>query len=272
MPIIYTDSTVDHDHARHFDQFYTCPKVAAECYDRLWDYLEPREYQFIEPSAGNGSFSRLLPIGSRAYDLYPRCEGIVKEDFFNVRLPYDDNVVVVGNPPFGKNSSAAINFFNHAARGAEIISFILPRTFQKHSIHKRLSRDFHLRREWLLPDWAFSFLGKPVSVSTVFQIWECSRYPRSVPDKPITHSDFEFALAAHADFAIQRCGAAAGRVHQDMMASTSSHYFIRAKAPHVKAIMSIIDFATTAKATAGNPSLAKTEIVELYEQQKRTFN
>ena len=272
MSNLDTYSTGDPDRARQLDQFYTCPEVAGQCYKFLWSYLEPREYQFIEPSAGGGSFSRLLPQGSRAYDLDPKCDGLVKKDFFNVRLPYDDNVVVVGNPPFGKNSSTAIKFFNHAARGAEIISFILPRTFRKHSVQKRLSRNFHLRREWLLPDDAFLFLEESISVPTVFQIWEYSPYPRIVPNLSTTHPDFAFTSPDDADFGLQRCGANSGKIHDNMMASPNSHYFIRAKVPNVRAIMSTIDFSSAAKATAGNPSLAKTEIVELYDRQKKSFN
>lgn len=72
-----------------------------------------------------------MPPGRFACDIDPQGDGIVKLDFFDFELPYDDRVVVVGNPPFGRNSSLAIRFFNKAACGAEIIAFIVPRSFKK---------------------------------------------------------------------------------------------------------------------------------------------
>ena len=254
---------------RELDQFYTCNRVALICYEWLWSYLYPIDYLFVEPSAGFGAFSSLLPPESRAYDLDPKGDGIESVDFFEITLPYRDRIVVIGNPPFGKSARLAIKFFNHAARRAEIIAFIVPASFQKHSIQKKLHRHFHLRREWPIPDHAFLFDGAPTTVPTVFQIWEWSPEPRLVPRLPTTHDDFEFTTKDHADFALQRVGVHVGLIHQDFKRGKGSTYFIKAKELFVREILEVIDFKPLALRTAGNPSLAKTELVQLYTQRKK---
>lgn len=254
---------------RALDQFYTCSAVAQTCYEWLWSYLYPIDYLFIEPSAGTGAFSNLLSIGSRAYDIDPKGEGIEKKDFFDVVLPYRDRIVVVGNPPFGKNASLAIRTFKHAARRAEIIAFILPASFQKHSIQKRLPRNFHLRREWPIPAKAFLFDGVPKTVPTVFQIWEWSPEPRLVPVLPTTHIDFELTTRDKADFVLRRVGGHVGKLHWEFEESDGSNFFIKVNEPFVETILNGIDFRPVAMRTAGTPSLAQTELVQLYSQRKK---
>lgn len=235
--------------------------MALLCYDLLRCYLTPADYLFVEPSAGHGAFSRLFPLGSRAYDIDPKNESIVRIDFFDVDLPYRDMIAVVGNPPFGKNASMAIKFFNHAARRADIIAFIVPRSFQKPSIQKRLHRHFHLRREWPIPDGAFQFDGTPKTALTVFQIWEWAPERRAVPIFAMTHPDFVFTKRDEADFMVRRIGGHVGKVHREFEQSDGSNYFIRAKKHYVETILTEIDFTPVAARTTGNPSLTKPELV-----------
>jgi hypothetical protein len=220
----------------------------------------------VEPSAGTGSFLKLLPAGSLAYDIDPKYPGIHTADFLTVKIPSDRNVAIIGNPPFGKNASTAVRFFNHAARQSSVIALILPRSFRKASIQKRLDPAFHLLRDEVVPNDAFLFRSKPYNVPAVFQIWERRSQPRSVRAIETRHPDFEFTGPDRADFAIQRVGAQAGRVHRNFRASPSSHYFIRGD---VEAVMAQLDFASVTGNVAGNPSLSKSEIVCMYRQQAR---
>lgn len=261
--------TQTREHQRERDQFFTSEEVAAECYALLWSYLTPFEYLFIEPSAGEGAFAQLFPVGGRAYDIEVRYPGVIETDFLGVNLPYSDNVVVVGNPPFGKNAKLAVQFFNHAARRAFIIAFILPRSFQKISVQNRLHRHFHLRREWLIPDDAFIFDGKRRSVPTVFQIWEWSPEMRPIVILPTSHPDFIFTTRTDADFAVRRVGVKAGIIHDELGQSANSNFFVKAVAPFVRQIMEEIDFGEVVVRTAGSPCLAKTELVELYTRQRK---
>lgn len=245
------------------DQYYTRPDVAAHFYGVFQEHFRPHLFQLVEPSAGTGSFLQLLPEGSLGYDVDPKYPGIQTADFLTVRIASDRKIAVIGNPPFGKNASKAVRFFNHAARQSSVIAFILPRTFRKASIVNRLDPAFHLLREEVVPDDAFLFRSKPYNVPAIFQIWERRGSPRTPWPQETRHPDFEFTTPDRADFAIQRVGAQAGRVHHDFAMSPSSHYFVRGD---VEAIMSRLDFASVVGNVAGNPSLSKSEIISLYRE------
>lgn len=254
----YNDNT---DSDLELDQYYTIPEIAAYCYDRLREHVDPQRYSLIEPSAGTGSFFRLLPPGSIAYDLDPKFPGVQLADFLQVRVAGDRPKCFIGNPPFGKNSSMARRFVNHAAGQGEIIAFILPRTFRKASTQNTIDRHFHLLHDEILPDRSFMFRGRMHSVPTLFQIWERRPHVRALLPTATTHPDFAFTTADLADFAIQRVGARAGLVHHDFDRSRRAHYFIRGNVEHV---IRLLDFSSVTGNVAGNPSLAKSEIVELY--------
>ncbi len=247
------------------DQYYTRPDVATHCYAIFQQHVDPAAFLLVEPSAGTGSFLKVMPAGSVGYDVEPKFPGIWTADFLTVRIDSDRDVAIVGNPPFGRNAGMAVRFFNHAAAQASVIAFILPRTFRKGSIENRLHRNFHLIREEPVPRDAFLFRGKPFSMPAVFQIWERRPYPRPLRPIDTCHPDFAFVTPDRANFAIQRVGARAGRLHHDFTASPSSHYFIRG---HVEPVMARIDFRSVAADVAGNPSLSKAEIVELYHKRR----
>ena len=67
---------------------------------------------WIEPSAGNGSFTMYL--GDRtllAYDIAPEAEGIHQKNFLELDLDiWSIPLHFIGNPPFGRQSSMAIQF------------------------------------------------------------------------------------------------------------------------------------------------------------------
>ena len=267
----------ERDRARLLDQYYTCDDVVEALLD--WYRVKRIEHNLcrfqhtciIEPSAGAGAFLRKLPLGSIGYDVEPKAPGIIQGDFLTMPLPADGALLVIGNPPFGKNASMAIRFFNHAAQAADVVAFIVPLTFQKVSVQKRLDLSFHLLDEMPVPKDAFIFEGKRKHVPSVFQIWVRSSSPRQKLVLPTSHPDFAFLAGPRivkADFAIQRVGANAGRVHHNLQAKPAAHYFIKA-APGIfdlETVMKKLDFKQAAQRSSGNPSLAKTELVQLYAQ------
>ena len=246
------------------DQYYTHHDIAVICYQIVRIFFDITIYRLVEPSAGDGAFLKIFPFGSIAYDLKPKYHGIQIADFLKVILESDRSIAVIGNPPFGKNASMAVKFFNHSAWQSKIVAMILPRTFRKASIQNRLNRNFHLICDVTLPENAFLFRSKPYNVPAVFQIWERREAERALWPVETTHPNFEFTTPAKADFAIQRVGAQAGRVHPHLNLSPESHYFIRGMVENVKAIMEQLDFKSVAGNTVGNPSLSKSEIVALY--------
>jgi hypothetical protein len=260
-----------HQAARQLDQFYTRGDVAAACVGHLKALIPDQldNVLWIEPSAGAGAFVDHLPYPRIGLDIAPARRDISQADFLRWhpgQLCRD--AIVVGNPPFGKNASAALRFFNHAATFAKIVAFIVPRTFQKQSLVSRLHPFMHLRSELALPDDAFLFQGEAYHVPTVFQIWERRPKLRANQQRRLTHPHFHFVDSASAHFAFQRVGARAGLVSREgLRKSPQSHYFLHANVEPdaVFKRLSSIDWAPVKSRTAGNPSIGKGELIELYE-------
>ena len=108
------------------------------------------------------AFSYYLPkyelIG---IDISPEHPDIVEKDFFTYTpSPHLQNILVIGNPPFGRSCSLAIKFFNHASKWANVIAFIIPRTFRRVSIHNKLNVYFHQRMTLFLSRSFYSLRNK----------------------------------------------------------------------------------------------------------------
>ncbi|WP_448325806.1 hypothetical protein [Sulfitobacter sp. M13] len=259
--------------SRNLDKFYTKPEVARQCVGDLENWtginLNTTKTDLLEPSAGAGAFLDFLPSCTLAYDLLPEDRRIARQDF--LKLERSEPAIVIGNPPFGKSCSLAILFFNHAATFAEQIAFIVPRTFEKDSIKNRLSPQFHLLNQRVLERDSFMFEGKSHPVSCVFQVWERRHDLRPKTKLPTVHPDFDFVVREEADFAIQRVGENAGKVKTCLTGvSKNSHNFLRANISieELLAKFRAIDFTEAKARTAGQASIAKTEIVALYSDLK----
>jgi predicted RNA methylase len=155
--------------ARLFDKFYTKPEIAKKCIECAKSILNLKEYNFLEPSAGSGSFSNQLKC--EAYDLYPEGEKIKKADFLLLNPDKEKKYVVIGNPPFGKRGKLAIEFINHASSFSDAICFILPNTFSRYSVQSKICSDLKLIYSGELPKNSFTFAGKDYDLNCVFQIW-----------------------------------------------------------------------------------------------------
>ena len=152
------------------DKFYTQKEVAKQCADFLKEKVSfSKGITFLEPSAGNGAFLDYLD-NYLAIDIKPEDDRIKEQDFFDFSSNKKD-YITIGNPPFGKRSKMAIDFFNKASEFSEIIAFIVPVSFMKWSVQKVLNKDFALINYFYLNPCSFLENGKPFEVRTVFQIW-----------------------------------------------------------------------------------------------------
>lgn len=259
--------------SKELDQFYTKPNIAKDCYEKVIAFLNKRNIvltTWLEPSAGCGAFYSLLSGNKLGIDLDPKLDDIICHDFLTYHLE-KDNYLTIGNPPFGKNSSLAVKFFNKCAEHSLLIAFIVPKTFKKHSIQNKLNKSFHLEYEYDLPDYSFEFNDKDYNVPSVLQIWLKSDTLRNKATLLKTHTDFVFTNKSNADFAIQRVGMAAGKVKENFIDyAEASHYFIKAHYDKnlVLSLFKKIDYNTVKYNTAGNPSISKNELIELYQLEK----
>jgi hypothetical protein len=257
--------------AQKLDQFFTKPLVARACFNKLEDYLKEHPAQFdcwLEPSAGAGSFFDLMPDNRLGIDIHPQRAGVNEGDFLNYSLPAQ-KYLALGNPPFGKNASLAIQFFNRCAMFCEIVAFIVPKTFKKVSVINKLQENFHLVEEMELSEFSFELEGFDYNVPCVFQIWRNLKTARPQIQTQNRHDDFHFVTKDKGDFAIQRVGVNAGAVKPEFEhCAPPSHYFIQA-GKEVQTIFEQIDWSPVKYNTAGNPSIAKNELIMLYEKKKK---
>ena len=247
------------------DAYFTAPDVATACIETLAPLLKRWKLGnalFIEPAAGSGVWLDALPANAlaAAYDIAPQDPRVQQADFLTLTVPA--NSIVIGNPPFGFAAKDAIRFFNHAATGAAVIAFIVPRTFKKASVQARLHTNYHLEVCEDLPAYSFRVNGVPHDVPCCFQIWKRKAKKRSISLVSMDNPWLEFTTPGRADFAVRRVGGRAGQVLEGLDHSLSSTYFIRAKINprELQLLIRRIDFAAI-NHTAGVRSLSKRELI-----------
>jgi len=160
------------------DKFYTNPDVAKKCFEAFLSLGLITDY-FLEPSAGNGSFSKLLPSNSFAIDILPESPEIKVGNYFifNIRL---NNLTIIGNPPFGERNNLAKAFIEKACNEATTIAFVLPEVFEKSTMQKIFSPEFKLVFSEKLEDESFLLNGLGYNVYSVFQVW--TKQDTNLPD------------------------------------------------------------------------------------------
>lgn len=315
---------------RQLDQFFTKPDVAVECVTRLQSVLKDDLCTFdlvLEPSFGDGAFvSALRAVGVQPprlkfVDIDARSSEhradflgapVVPKEYFHSKAlsragsmdmflaksssttrPAQPCCITIGNPPFGKNSSLAIAFFNRAAEFSTVIAFVVPRTFSKVSVHNKLDLAFSLMYEYVLEEEGFLFKGEPYDVPCVFQVWIHGKYanlirdderakaPMQVPKSLVRTVSKTLSETPHfifvkptagPDFAIRRVGVNAGRIFEKDVTSCSeqSHLFLKvrsgvARRDVLRNLKSLdLEKLDCKLQTAGNPSISKSELCTHY--------
>jgi hypothetical protein len=222
------------------DKFYTNPAAAKECLHHISEHIQidPIQDLIIEPSAGNGSFiPEILQQCQNAqfYDIEPEHDLIKKADYLlldlSAKIVTFRKIHVIGNPPFGRQSSLAIQFIKKSALIADSISFILPKSFKKDSMQKHFPPKFHLIYQKDIEDNSFLQDGKPIDVPCIFQIWQKREEERQVIAKLDADPDiFQFVKQdENPDISFRRVGVNAGTIDDKELDKKSfqSHYFIK---------------------------------------------
>jgi len=263
------------------DKFYTIPKYSKKCIDKLFELYNILNFDLIiEPSAGNGSFFNQIESDNKiGIDISPDNTNILKMDFFNYTPPIDkNNILIIGNPPFGKISSIAIKFFNHSAKWSKIIAFIIPRTFRKQSVQNKLDNNFHLIYDEDVPIKPCQFIPK-MMVKCCFQIWEKKDIKRLYIDLPTKHNDWKFlefgpidkygqpSPPNNADFALRAYGGKIGEIKIDKLNELrpKSWHWIKSNITKEDLInrFNKLDYSNSVN-TARQNSMGKGELVKLY--------
>jgi len=218
------------------DKFYTKKNIVEMCMNLIKDNIRiSKKDLIIEPSAGNGSFIeniKTLTNNYKFYDLEPEHNEIIKQDYLeleynNLKKDYN-RIHIIGNPPFGRQSSLAIKFIKKSCEYAKSISFILPKSFKKESMKKHFNQYFHMIHEIDIPEKSFLVNNIECDVPCIFQIWSKKKVMRELPKK-LTPINYQFVdKNENPDISFRRVGVYAGTISKDVEnKSEQSHYFIK---------------------------------------------
>ncbi len=218
------------------DKYYTKPNIVNQCIDLIKTHITiTKDDLIIEPSAGGGAFIpsiKQITNHFKFYDLEPEHNDIIQQNFLDfdyTQLKKDyKKIHIIGNPPFGRQSSLAIKFIKKCCQFASSISFILPKSFKKDSMKKRFTNNYHLIHEIDLTDNSFLVNGIETNVPCVFQIWEYKTTLRTTITK-LEPLDFKFVKKTDTpDISFRRVGVNAGTIMKEIDdKSEQSHYFIK---------------------------------------------
>ena len=180
------------------DQFYTTKETAKYCFDvfknKLYEMgLTDDKYTYIEPSAGDGSFMKVLPSKRTiGMDIEPRGENIIKYDFLDWEPSEEKDYVVFGNPPFGLRGHTALKFILHSYNFADFVCFILPQLFESDGkgVPRKRIKNYNLLHSEKLNTTFYEPVSidksnskskttnanKNIKINVVFQIWSKNFY------------------------------------------------------------------------------------------------
>lgn len=256
------------------DKFYTKHNVVELCMNYFKENIIIENNDLIiEPSAGNGSFInniKSLKCNYKFYDIEPELnfDEIEKQDYLLLdisKFKIEFNKIhIIGNPPFGRQSSLAKKFIKKSCLFCDSLSFILPKSFKKDSLKKTLPLNYHCIFEIDLPKNSFLVNENEYNVETIFQIWIKKTYDRIVAEK-LVPIHFQFVNKNdNPDISFRRVGVYAGKIDTNIQnKSVQSHYFI--KFSNNKSIEDNIYILSTIKFdfnnSVGPKSISKQELI-----------
>jgi predicted RNA methylase len=253
------------------EQFYTPTDLALRLATLVSDKVGGfKDKTVIEPAGGTGSFlqaAKALKANELiSFDIEPKAEGVLLADFLleTKGLEKISDAITISNPPFGRNNSLSIPFFNKAAQHSQYIAFVVPRSWRKWSVLNRLNRNFHLVHDEDLSIDYVDELGEMVwqkaRLNTCFQIWE-----RREELRPVIKVKDQGLLSKvkpeDADVALTVFGYGCGKVRTSFdRVPNSTVMFLKLHDKRVLKALQSVDFSKFYKNTAYTEALSLQEI------------
>jgi hypothetical protein len=164
------------------DQFFTPVKTAQYCFEKFCEKIKDfgeseKDFVFIEPSAGDGSFLKILPNDRTiAMDIESTSSVILEQDYLDWKPNFTKGrrYVVFGNPPFGLRGHLALKFINHSSNfDAEYVCFILPQLFESDGkgVPRKRVKGFNLIYSEKIETNFYEPNKNELTINTIFQIW-----------------------------------------------------------------------------------------------------
>jgi predicted RNA methylase len=257
------------------EQYYTPKPLALELVAQIEKVLGSLAGKTIlEPAGGTGAFIEAVQaVGVSeviSFDIEPLHELVTVGDFLAQEIK-ESNLITISNPPFGRNNSLSIPFFNHAAKVSDAICFIVPRSWRKWSVTNRLDLGFELALDLDIEIDYVDADGTPLSnknhLATCFQIWKKANVSRSlvrVTDKGI----IEKVSPEQADVSLTIFGYGCGKVKtQFEPVANTTQMFLKLKHPQALAALESVDYSKFFKNTAYTEALSLPEINYLLNEE-----
>jgi predicted RNA methylase len=251
------------------EQFYTPPELAHRLTAQISPLVGGLEGKLvIEPAGGTGAFiNAAKDLGATrvlSFDIEPKSDGVQLGDFLEADLAGIKGAITISNPPFGRNNSLSIPFFNKAAKHSDYIAFIVPRSWRKWSVINRLNRNFHLIHDQDLSIDYVDDLGEMVwqksNLRTCFQLWERRDSQRDlikVQDLGLISK----VTPEEADIAITVFGYSCGLIRTEFeRVPNSTLMFLKLHDERVLNTLKSVDFSRFFRNTAYTEALSLQEI------------
>jgi predicted RNA methylase len=257
------------------EQYYT-PRALAEDLVQKVKAIIPdfSSRTVLEPAGGTGAFVEAAKkAGAQkvlSLDIEPKHGDVTKANYLNAKLKLQD-AVTISNPPFGRNNSLSIPFFNRAAEHSEYIAFIVPRSWRKWSVINRLDRRFHLVLDEDLSidyvDDTHNLISQKNNLKTCFQVWQRKPELREIV-KVEDRGYVTKVTPDEADVALTVFGFSCGRVNTEFERKpNTTRMFLKLNHPKALKALQSINYQRFSKNTAYTEALSFQEINYLLNEQ-----
>lgn len=251
------------------EQYYTPQDLATGILERVVQisnasYSKP----FLEPAGGTGSFMKAAQsLGFKeiyGFDIEPKHPEVKKANFLSEPLELS-GAVCVTNPPFGRNNSLSIPFFNRAAMYSDVIAFIVPRSWRKWTVLNRLDDSFELIDDWDLEIDYVDELGQNThgigNLRTCVQVWRRLETTSRLKVTVTNHGFIEKASPKDADVAFTLFGYTCGKVETDFeRVPNSTKTFFKLLRDDALTALQSVDYSRFFVHTAYTEALSVSEI------------
>jgi predicted RNA methylase len=250
------------------EQFYTPPDIADQIMRNVKKRIGDLSVRtLLEPAGGTGAFIDAAKAHGLtkviSFDIEPHHRKITYGDFLEQEIS-KSGLLTITNPPFGRNNSLSIPFFNKAAQVSDLIVFIVPRSWRKWSVQNRLDQNFHLVRDDDLTINYVDVYGQDAHAKdrlrTCVQFWEKKSKLRPIV-KVKDMGIIERTTPELADAAMTLFGYNCGKLTTDFeRRKVTTQMYLKLNHPRAKKAIESSDFSRFFMNTAYTEALSLPEI------------
>ncbi len=257
------------------EQYYTPRDLASSLVSKVERLVSDFSSRIVlEPAGGTGAFVEAAKaFGAKkvlSVDIEPKHSDVSKGNYLESSMKFKD-AITISNPPFGRNNSLSIPFFNRAADHSEYIAFIVPRSWRKWSVINRLDRRFHLIHDEELSidyvDDSHTLISHKNNLKTCFQIWQRQETLREI----VKVEDKGFVTKVkpeEADVALTVFGFSCGKVNTEFeRKANTTRMFLKLNHPKALKALQTVNFQRFSKNTAYTEALSFQEINFLLNEE-----